>query len=128
MKQKILLLLGLALCYISGMAQAEDVFSEGQVKYTVLSAKDRMASATWLENAPVDPLRHQRFLSRHYCLSFEANHPDYVLYIKDADGEVAYTTTVYSVMTLVTLPSTLSGDYEIEFVCDGWIFTGSISL
>ena len=63
-----------------------------------------------------------------YSLSFEANHPDYVLYIKDEDGDVVYTTTVYSAMTLVTLPSTLSGDYEIELVYGNWIFTGNISL
>ena len=63
-----------------------------------------------------------------YSLSFEANHPDYVLYIKDEDGEVVYTTTVYSAVTLVTLPATLSGDYEIELVYGGWLFTGNISL
>ena len=63
-----------------------------------------------------------------YSLSFEANHPDYVLNIKDADGEVVYTTTVYSTMTLVTLPSTLSGDYEIEIIYDNYIFSGIIIL
>ena len=63
-----------------------------------------------------------------YSLSFEANHPDYVLYIKDEDGEVVYTTTVYSAVTLVTLPATLSGDYEIELVYGNWIFSGYISL
>ena len=63
-----------------------------------------------------------------YSLSFEASHPDYVLNIKDEDGEVVYTTTVYSVLTLVPLPYTLSGDYEIELVYGGWIFTGNISL
>lgn len=55
MKQTVLLLLGLALCYtLSGMAQAEDVFSEGLVKYTILSAEDMTVSATWAENAPED--------------------------------------------------------------------------
>lgn len=63
-----------------------------------------------------------------YALTFETNHPDYVLNIKDATGAVIYTTTVYSAMTLVTLPSTLSGDYEIELVYGYWLFTGIISL
>lgn len=63
-----------------------------------------------------------------YALTFETNHPDYVLNIKDATGAVIYTTTVYSAMTLVTLPSTLSGDYEIELVYGYWLFTGNISL
>ena len=55
MKQKILLLLGLGLCYtLSGTAQAEEVFSEGLVKYTILSPEDMTVNATWLENAPED--------------------------------------------------------------------------
>lgn len=64
----------------------------------------------------------------NYALSFETNHPDYVLNIKDATGAVVYTTTVYSAMTLVSLPSTLSGDYEIEVVYGYWLFTGYINL
>ena len=63
-----------------------------------------------------------------YALTFEANHPDYVLNIKDEDGDVVYTTVVTSAMTLVTLPSTLSGNYEIELVYGNWLFTGYINL
>ena len=77
---------------------------------------------------PRGPIEAPVVYIEDYSLSFEADHPDYVLNIKDADGEVVYTTTVYSVMTLVTLPSTLSGDYEIELVYGGWLFTGYISL
>lgn len=51
-----------------------------------------------------------------YVLTFEADHPDYVLHIKDIDGDVVYTTTVYSMMTLATLPSILSGEYELNLV------------
>lgn len=79
-------------------------------------------------SGPRDIINPPTVYIEDYSLSFEANHPDYVLNIKDADGEVVYTTTVYSVMTLVTLPSTLSGDYEIELVYGGWLFTGNISL
>ena len=53
MKQKVILLISLALCYtLSGMAQM--VFIEGLVKYTILSPKDMTVSATWAENAPED--------------------------------------------------------------------------
>ena len=53
MKQKILLLLGLALCYtLPSMAQAGDVFTEGLVKYTTLTANT--VSATWADNTPED--------------------------------------------------------------------------
>ena len=63
-----------------------------------------------------------------YTLSFETNHPDYVLIIKDEDGYVVYTTTVFSTDTEVILPSTLSGDYEVNLVMGNWLFTGWINL
>lgn len=63
-----------------------------------------------------------------YTLSFESGHPDYVLNIKDEENVTIYTTIVYSTQTLATLPSTLSGDYEIELLTGNWIFTGNIEL
>jgi hypothetical protein len=63
-----------------------------------------------------------------YTLLFEANHPDYVLNIKDEDGDVVYSTVVSSTQTQVVLPSTLSGDYQIELVMDYWLFKGWINL
>lgn len=63
-----------------------------------------------------------------YTLSFEANHPEYVLYIKDEDDNVVYSTVVLSTQTQVVLPSTLSGDYQIELVMGYWLFTGWINL
>ena len=63
-----------------------------------------------------------------YTLYFEANHPEYVLNIKDEDGDVVYTTTVFSTQTDVILPSILSGNYEINLVMGNWLFTGWITL
>ena len=63
-----------------------------------------------------------------YTLLFEANHPDYVLNIKDEDGDVVYSTVVSSTQTQVVLPSTLSGDYQIELVMGNWLFMGWINL
>jgi hypothetical protein len=63
-----------------------------------------------------------------YTLFFETNHPEYVLNIKDEDGDVVYTTVVYSAQTQVVLPSTLSGDYEIEIIDDDLLFVGWINL
>jgi hypothetical protein len=63
-----------------------------------------------------------------YTLYFEASHPDYVLNIKDEDGDVVYTTVVYSAQTQAVLPSTLSGDYVIELAVDNQLFTGWINL
>lgn len=63
-----------------------------------------------------------------YTLLFEANHPDYVLNIKDEDGDVVYSTVVSSTQTQVVLPSTLSGDYQIELVVGNLLFKGWIVL
>lgn len=61
-------------------------------------------------------------------LTFEADHPEYVLYIKDEDEEVVYSAVVTSAETEVTLPSCLSGSYEIQLVMGNWLFTGWIEL
>ena len=63
-----------------------------------------------------------------YTLTFAVGHPDYTLIIKDEDGYVVYTTTVFSNDTEVILPSTLSGDYEVNLVMGNWLFTGWINL
>lgn len=63
-----------------------------------------------------------------YTLLFEVNHPDYVLNIKDENDNVVYSTVVSSTQTQVVLPSTLSGNYQIELVMGNWLFTGWINL
>ena len=63
-----------------------------------------------------------------YTLLFETSHPEYVLYIKDEDDNVVYSTVVSSTQTQVILPSTLSGNYQIELVLDNLLFKGWINL
>ena len=77
---------------------------------------------------PKSPIEVPLVYIEDYTLLFEANHPDYVLYIKDEDDVVVYSTAVYSAQTQVVLPSTLSGDYKIELVMGDWLFTGWINL
>lgn len=79
-------------------------------------------SASWGTDKPIIHGGPRNFIEpptvhiEDYVLTFEADHPDYVLHIKDIDGDVVYTTTVYSMMTLATLPSILSGEYELNLV------------
>ena len=63
-----------------------------------------------------------------YTLLFAIDHPEYVLNIKDEDENVVYSTVVYSAQTQVVLPSTLSGNYQIELVMGNWLFKGWINL
>ena len=52
------------------------------------------------------------------------------LYSVDEDGDetLEYTTAVPATTTEVQLPSTLSGTYIIEVICDGLYFRGEIEL
>ena len=77
---------------------------------------------------PKTPITAPTVYIDDYTLLFEANHPEYVLNIKDESNNVVYTTVVYSTQTQVVLPSTLSGDYQIELVVDNLLFSGLISL
>jgi len=65
-----------------------------------------------------------------YTLSFEANHPDYVLIIRDEDGSVVYNAVVPAGTSTVVLPATLSGDFELRLYPDGtaYFFYGYINI
>ena len=77
---------------------------------------------------PKTPITTPKVYIDDYTLLFEANHPEYVLNIKDEGDNVVYTTTVYSTQTQVVLPSILSGDYKIELVMGYRLFKGWINL
>ena len=112
--------------------------------YLLLIALSLSTSATAWDNLPLAveiiegmpvghghgkaPMRPPVVYIENYTLAFVTDHPDYILNIKDEDGNTVYTTTVYSAQTQVTLPSTLSGNYEIELVMGYWVFTGWINL
>ena len=77
---------------------------------------------------PKSPMQPPTVYIEDHTLSFTVVHPDYLLNIKDEDGDVVFTTVVYSAQTEVVLPLTLSGDYEIELVMGNWLFSGWINL
>ena len=77
---------------------------------------------------PKSPMQPPTVYIEDHTLSFTVDHPDYLLNKKDEDGDVVFTTVVYSAQTEVVLPLTLSGDYEIELVMGNWLFSGWINL
>ena len=77
---------------------------------------------------PKTPMHAPTVYIDDYTLLFAVDHPEYVLYLKDEDGNVVYSTVVYSTQTQVVLPSTLSGNYQIELVMGYWLFKGWINL
>ena len=77
---------------------------------------------------PKTPITAPRVYIDDYTLLFETNHPEYILNIKDENNNVVYSTVVPSTQTQVSLPSTLSGNYEIHLVMGNWLFMGWINL
>ena len=77
---------------------------------------------------PKTPVTVPKVYIEDYTLSFGINHPEYTLIIKDESDNVVYTTTVFSTQNDVILPSTLSGNYQIELVMGNWLFVGEINL
>lgn len=77
---------------------------------------------------PKSPMLAPTVYIEDHILLFEANHADYVLNIKDENGNVVYYTVVSSTQIQVVLPSALSGNYEIELVMGYWLFKGCITL
>ena len=91
-------------------------------------------NVSWFPDKPIgnshgkSPMRPPVVYIEGYALAFVADHPEYILNIKDEAGEVIFTTIVYSTETQVTLPATLSGDYEIELLMGNWKFMGNITI
>lgn len=92
---------------------------------TVIIEEDDLPGGNGQPKSPIEP---PTVYIEDYTLTFENYHPEYILNIKDEDGDVVYTTVVHSTRTQVVLPSTLSGNYEIRLVLGSWVFTGWIGL
>lgn len=116
---KKLLLTGLCILMMNTSMYAWDI-----IPFTVGFDDDQPAG----HGNPKSPLQAPTVYIEDYSLAFVAGHPDYVLNIKDEDDVVVYSSIVTSAETLVTLPSSFSGEYVIELTMGSWIFTGWIEL
>lgn len=63
-----------------------------------------------------------------YVLTLPAFEDDFTLELRDENDVVVYTDYVPAGTTLVVLPSTLSGDFELCLVADTYYYIGYISL
>ena len=63
-----------------------------------------------------------------YTLFFGTPCDGSVLRLLDEDGFVVYSTVIPTGTTTLPLPTTLSGDYELQIIRDGWCFYGWIIL
>ena len=63
-----------------------------------------------------------------YTLTMPAFEDDFTLVLLDEDGVVVYSTFVPAGTTMIVLPSTLSGDFELRLVGDTYYYRGYIML
>lgn len=74
------------------------------------------------------PPRPWYMTQNDYTLTMPAFEDDFTLVLLDEDGVVVYTTYVPAGTTMIVLPSTLSGDFEIRLVGDTYYYRGNIML
>ena len=63
-----------------------------------------------------------------YVLTMSATPCDYTLNLYNEDDEVVYSVFVPAGSTMIVLPSTLSGSFEIRFETDTYYYYGYIEL
>ena len=125
MKKTVFLLLAVLVC---SLVQAQETNSQECINFSVQLTNGAFDPKPIGIPVPKSPIQPPTVYIDDYTLSFEADHPEYVLSIKDEEDEVVYTTVVSSSQTQVILPSTLSGEYKIELIMGNWLFTGWINL
>ena len=74
------------------------------------------------------PPRPWYITQNDYTLTLPAFEDDFTLVLLDEDGFVVYSTFVPAGTTMIVLPSTLSGDFEIRLVGDTYYYRGYLSL
>lgn len=74
------------------------------------------------------PPRPWYIIQDDYTLTLPAFEDDYILELRDEDGDVVYSSFLLSGTTQVILPSTLSGSFEIRLVGDTYYYRGYIEL
>lgn len=119
---KKVLLLFTFLCGLSAYADNEIIssleFSVSIIKGTGLGNP--------LPKSPELPPESPEATLEDNVLTFTSAHDAYTLTLLDEDGEVAYQTAVPSTVSVVVLPATLTGDFELRldyggsyyFYCD----------
>lgn len=74
------------------------------------------------------PARPWYITQDDYTLTMPAFEDDFTLELRDEDGVVVYSVYVPAGTTLILLPSTLSGDFELCLVGDTYYYRGYITL
>lgn len=64
----------------------------------------------------------------NYALTFEADHPGYVLQLVNENNVVVFSSVIPSGTTLFQLPTTLEGEYQIQLIQGNILYWGYTEL
>lgn len=121
MKKKLLLILALCFTMYKGFA----VITGGDHISLTVMWQDPTKGHNPVPKAPPRPI----FISlEDNILTLPGSSVDYTLQLRNDDGQVVYTIFLPAGTTQVTLPSTLSGDFEIRLVTDTYYYLGYFSF
>lgn len=100
---------------------------------TPLIAQENIPMQIIKENGPgggntLAPPRPWYITQNDFSLTLPALADDYTLELRNEEDVVVYTTFVPAGTTLIVLPSTLSGDFELRLVGDTYYYRGYITL
>lgn len=76
---------------------------------------------------PKTPLRPITVYIDGLVLTLPESHPECIVRLVNSEG-IAYEESVSETTNVITLPSTLSGEYTIQLLMGNWIFEGEIEL
>ena len=112
----------LAFALILGEAIFTEALAEQQIPMQII--KDHPAS----NSGTFAPPRPWYITENNNVLTMPTFENDYTLELRDEDDNVVYTTYLLAGTTMVILPSTLSGDFELRLVGDSYYYRGYLSL
>ena len=104
--------------------------------FSSISGNNIYLSVKYTDESPIigiphkSPVKLMQINLDNHQLEFNASHPDYTLTLLNEYGDVVYSTVVPAGTSTVTLPATLTGDYELRLYPDGtaYFFYGDITL
>ena len=121
MKKKLLLAI-LSILLIGG------VTTEANAQGIQVSLEVKKIDDTPVQPAdPKTPIVFPTVWQDGYELEIDTPHDEYVLNIVSGTT-IVYSTVVYSTVSMVVLPATLSGTYELQLIHDNLCFYGYIDL
>ena len=126
--KKIVFFFFLCMLSLSAFCQSPVTSGSTPIEWQVKKTDNPVKGGGPVHKAPAKlPTPPDATLSEN-ILTFLDSHAEYTLYIIDEDGEEVYETLIPENTSTITLPSYLSGEFELQLVTGVWCFFDYIEL